>query len=48
MLMLKELLHLDFGMFRQPSEHKQGLLWFNSKSFDYPWKLGTLNILGFW
>ena len=32
MLMLKELLHLDFGMFRQPSEHKQGLLWFNSDS----------------
>lgn len=34
MLMLKQLLDLDFGMFSQPSRHKQGLLWFNSDSFS--------------
>ena len=34
MLMLKQLLAPDFGMFRQPSGHKQGLLWFNPDAFS--------------
>ena len=32
-LMLKQLLAPDFGMFRQPSGDRQGLLWFNPDAF---------------